>query len=1102
MIIPLPRYAELATTTNFSFLRGASHPEELVATAIELQHCGIGVADRNSVAGVVRAFSYLRAHKVAREDFRLAVGARLVFADKTPDLLCYPQDRAAYGRLCRLLTRGHMRAEKGDCALRLDDLLDFTEGQQLIALGQAAPPKALASACKDRLWLGATALYGPDMREGLLRRAAQAERLSLPLVAVNDAHYHVKERRPLADALACIREGATLEDAGFLLAANAERHLKSAAEMGRLFAQAPHAVDESARFLERLSFRLEDLAYEYPSELREGFASEQEALEFFAREGARTRYPDGVPAHVAALLERELKLIGELSYAAYFLTVHDIMRFARSQNILAQGRGSAANSAVCFCLGVTEVDPTRHDLLFERFVSAERNEPPDIDVDFEHERREEVIQYIYRRFGRDHAGLAAAVVTYRSRSAMREIGKIFGLSNDLLAKLSHLSSAGGDMSQRRADMIKLGLDPSEPRFALALERVEELRGFPRHLTQHSGGFVITRTRLDEVVPVAPAAMEGRTTILWDKDDLDALGLLKIDVLALGMLTCLRKGLDLLSLHYGLAHRLSSIPAEDPRVYAMISRADTVGVFQIESRAQMSMLPRLKPNCFYDLVIEVAIVRPGPIQGDMVHPYLRRRMGKEKLVFPSKELEEVLGKTLGVPLFQEQAMRIAIVGAGFSPEEADQLRRAMATFKRAGLVSAFREKMISGMVSHGYEEAFAERCFAQIEGFGTYGFPESHAASFALLVYASSWLKCRYPDVFACALLNSQPMGFYAPAQILRDAQDHGVPTHEVCVNASDWDCTLEPASAPGRLHARHQEMEDDIRGGKALRLGFREVKGVSEADMRTLVARRGRGYDSVRDLWLRTGLAPAVLERLAEADAFASLGLSRREALWAAAGLNRAGDKDDLPLLSALAFEPIEPDAKLPPMPLGEEVIEDYRALSLSLRGHPVAFLRGALTAKGIATCADMARLFPSPRLGGESGRRPDEGRGRLAPMAPPPPAPHPAPLPASGERGRLLPRATVAGLVLMRQRPATAKGVIFMTIEDETGSANVIIWPKLFEKQRAEVLGARLVAVTGDVQEESGVIHLIARKVEDITPLLRKLEKAHAAMPKARNFH
>ncbi len=1119
MISALPRYAELATTTNFSFLRGASHPEEFVAQALALEHVGLGIADRNSVAGVVRAFSFLKVHKVPPERFRLAVGARLVFADKTPELLCYPRDRAAYGRLCRLLTRGYCRPSheskpppqpspaigrereqappgveilrnpsrplsreagegegggqsfldedprarppKGECRLYLDDLLEFGEGQQIIALGAKAPPAALREAFSERLWLGASALYGPDMRAGLQRRIAQGKKLELPLVAVNDAHYHTPERRPLADALACIREGVTLEEAGYLLSANAERHLKSAAEMTRLFALAPWAVDESARFLEGLAFRLTDLAYEYPSELCEGFESEQQALEAFTYQGARSRYPQGIPQNVATLLEHELKLIGELNYAAYFLTVHDIMRFAKGQGILAQGRGSAANSAVCFCLGVTEVDPMKHDLLFERFVSAARNEPPDIDVDFEHERREEVIQYIYRRFGRERSGLAAAVTTYRSRSSMREIGKVFGLSNDLLGRLSALSRGGTNAEQRRADMAQMGLDLNEPRFALALSLAEELAGFPRHLTQHSGGFVITRGRLDEVVPVAPAAMEGRTTIIWDKNDLDALGLLKIDVLALGMLTCLRKGLDLLAAHYGLAHRLSTLPAEDERVYAMLTRADSVGVFQIESRAQMSMLPRLKPRCFYDLVIEVAIVRPGPIQGDMVHPFLRRRMGKEAIQYPSPELEAVLGKTLGVPLFQEQAMKIAIVAAGFSPQEADELRRAMATFKRAGLVSRFREQMISGMIARGYEEEFASRCFAQIEGFGTYGFPESHAASFALLVYASAWLKCRYPDVFACALLNSQPMGFYAPAQILRDAEDHGVVLREVDVNASDWDSTLEETQDKGRLHARHAEMADDICGRRALRLGFREAKGLAEEDMRLLVARRGGGYDSVRDLWLRTGLSPAVLETLASADAFASLGLTRREALWAVAGLNRAGDKDDLPLLRALAFTPIEADAALPPMPPGEAVMEDYRALSHSLKGHPVAFLRKGLSQKGIVSCAEFLRV-----------------------------------------KGPLRPRLTVAGLVLMRQRPGTAKGTIFMTIEDETGSANVIVWPKIFERQRAEVLGARLVAVQGEAQEESGVLHLVARKVEDITPALRLIERAKAATPRARDFH
>ncbi|MCC3243863.1 error-prone DNA polymerase [Methylocystis sp. WRRC1] len=1074
--MPTPRYAELATTTNFSFLRGASHPEEMAATALALGHSGIGIADRNSLAGVVRAFSYLRAHRESVGDFRLAVGARLVFRDGTPDILCYPKDRAAYGRLCRLLTRGNSRTQKGDCALFLDDLIEFGEGQHVILMENGAPPPALMEALHGRLWLAATALYGPRPRARLAGRVELAQTLRLPLVAVNDAHMHVAERRPLADALTCIREKTTLDEAGFLLSANAERHLKSGEEMARLFRLAPQAVEESARFIDALDFRLTDLAYEYPSELREGYASEQEALEALSRAGAMTRYPKGVPQDVEKLLERELQLVAELKYAAYFLTVHDIVRFAREQGILAQGRGSAANSVICFCLGITEVDPTKHDLLFERFISAERNEPPDIDVDFEHERREEVIQYIYTRFGRERAGLAAAVTTYRGKSAIREIGKAFGLSNDLLGRLSSAAFGRGSDGSRARDIARLGLDASEPRFAKALALAAEIEGFPRHLTQHSGGFVITRDRLDEVVPVSPAAMEGRTTIEWDKDDLDALGLLKIDVLALGMLTCLRKGLDLLVQHYGIVHRLSSIPAEDQRVYAMISRADTVGVFQIESRAQMSMLPRLKPNCFYDLVIEVAIVRPGPIQGDMVHPYLRRRSGKEPVSYPSKELEQVLGRTYGVPLFQEQAMRIAIVAAGFTPSEADQLRRAMATFKRAGLIGGFRDKMILGMTRKGYAREFAERCFSQIEGFGTYGFPESHAASFALLVYASAWMKCRYPDVFACALLNSQPMGFYAPAQIVRDAREHGIETREVDINASDWDCTLEenetrtsrpPESRPVGdkrlpLHPHHAEMAGDILGDCAIRLGFRQIKGLAEEDMRRLVARRGKGYDSVRDVWLRAELSPATLTRLAEADAFASLGLSRRDALWAAAGLNRVGDKDDLPLLRDLAFAPLEPDAHLPPMPPGEEVVEDYRFLSLSLKGHPVAFLRPRLA----------RHIIPCEALGRES-----DGR-----------------------------RVTVAGLVLLRQRPGTAKGVVFMTIEDETGAANIIVWPKLLERQRAEVIGARYVAVTGNLQKAEGVIHVVAQRLDDLSADLRLLETMRAAkreaMPKARNFH
>jgi error-prone DNA polymerase len=1065
-------YVELATATNFSFLRGASHPEEMVATAVALGHAGIGIADRNSVAGVVRAHVYARENHETIGKFRTVAGARLVFEDATPDILAYPQDRAAWGRLCRMLTQANLRAEKGKATLRLGDLLQFVEGQLLIVLegGDCRQIHALRSAARGRLWLGLTAAYGPRMRRDFAQRMQLARATGLPLIAVNDVVMHAPERRELADVVACIREGAVLDNAGRLLAANAERHLKSPREMARLFAEAPQAVAETTAFLDRIDFSLDQLAYQYPVELREGFASEQDALEFFAMQGAQKRWPEGVPPRIAALIAHELKLVAALNYAAYFLTVHDIVRFAREKGILAQGRGSAANSTICFCLGITEVDPTKHDLLFERFISAERREPPDIDVDFEHERREEVIQYIYQRYGRERAGLAASVVTYRGRSAIRETAKVLGFSEDVLSALSGAAWGRGE-STRDEEARRIGLDPTEPRLAKALELAQEIAGFPRHLSQHTGGFVITHERLDDVVPIMPAAMENRTTVEWDKDDLDALGILKIDVLALGMLTCLRKCLDLLASHYDRRLALSTIPAEQKCVYDMISSADTIGVFQIESRAQMSMLPRLKPREFYDLVIEVAIVRPGPIQGDMVHPYLRRRMGIDPVSYPSEELRSVLGKTYGVPLFQEQAMKIAIVAASFTPGEADKLRRAMATFKRVGTIGTFQTKMVEGMVSRGYERDFAERCFKQIEGFGSYGFPESHAASFALLVYASCWMKCIYPDVFACALLNSQPMGFYAPAQIVRDARDHGVEVREVDINASDWDCTLEsrsnviPAKAGiqtldsrspaaqasgmtpgGSLHSRYAWMADHIESTHALRLGFRQISGLSESDMKTLVEKRGRGYDSVRDVWLRTGLSTSTLETLAGAGAFASLGLERRDALWAVGGLNRAGDKDDLPLLRPLSFRATEPDADLPAMPPGEEVIEDYRRLRLSLRAHPVSFVRGELAAKGILRSEELA----------------------------------------GNQRGRV----KVAGLVLVRQRPGSASGVVFMTLEDETGVANIIVWPKVFERLRPIVIGARFVAVTGKYQNESGVIHIVAERMEDLTPLLGKLSR------------
>ena len=1036
-----PRFAELAAMTNFSFLRGASHPEEIVARAAELGLAGIGIADRNTLAGVVRAHVFARENKAAVAGMRVAPGARLAFMDGAPDVLAYPKDRAAYGRLCRILTAGNLRAPKGECHLRIDDLLEHGEGLQVVALpfspcgrrwreapDEGSAPRGARLASRDpspltplpqgergmrvhhlrdafgaRLWIGASLTYGEDMRSGLARCAALARTLGAPLIATNDALMHAPERRALADVVACIREGATLEVAGRLIQANSERHLKSPREMARLFAEAPEAIEETIRFLDGLAFSLDELAHCYPEELREGHATPQAALEAFALEGARMRYPEGVPERTREALAHELALIASLDYAPYFLTVHDIVRFARTRGILCQGRGSAANSAVCFCLGVTEVDPARFDLLFERFVSPERNEPPDIDVDFEHERREEVIQYIYQRYGRERAGLAAAVTTYRTRSAIRETAKVFGLSDDVITALNGTAWGHDSMPIDGARVRSAGLDPADPTLALALRMAEELTGFPRHLSQHSGGFVITRDRLDEVAPIMNAAMEDRTTIEWDKDDLDALGLLKIDVLALGMLTALAKGFDLLGKHYGERLTLATLPPEEACVYAMIQRADTIGVFQIESRAQMSMLPRLKPATFYDLVIEVAIVRPGPIQGDMVHPYLRRRQGLEAVVYPSRELEAVLKKTLGVPLFQEQAMKIAIVAAGFTPAEADRLRRAMATFRRVGTIQTFQDKMVEGMATRGYDREFAERCFRQIEGFGEYGFPESHAASFALLVYASCWMKCRYPDVFAAAMLNSQPLGFYAPAQLVRDAREHGVEVSEVDVNLSDWDCTLEPlpplsggrwreapdegrrglfrrgqrspssalrAPSPrftgrrgrperekGKIHPRHASMIDAIRTTHAVRLGLRQIIGVKEEDMRQLAGRRGQGYDSVRDLWLRSGLSSAVLERLADADAFRSLGLDRREALWAVRGLDRVGDQDDLPLFSvSRPARETEPDAKLPPMPLGAHVVEDYRRLSLSLKAHPTSFMRARLAARGVTRSDALAQ--------------------------------------------------------------------------------------------------------------------------------------------------
>ncbi|MEQ1707261.1 MAG: error-prone DNA polymerase [Terricaulis sp.] len=1050
-------FTELCVTTNFSFLRGASHGEEWVRQAKALGLAGLGIADHNSLAGIVRA------HATAKEaELRLAVGARLVFRDGTPDIFVYPKDRAAYARLTRLLTIGNRRAPKGACWLDFSDFLDHAEGQQaivtpLLSLG-ATPDEGLRAsleAIRERsgaVWLAARFIFDGEDHRRLRLLKGLAEKTGARLIATTEPLHHVPERRALLDVLTCIREKTTLDNAGSLLAANAERHLKTHAEMERLYRDAPESVSETERFLDGARFSLDELSYQYPDETIEGFETAQDALEALSWAGATKRYPEGVPEKVRETLARELSIVRQLDYAPYFLTVADIVRFAREERgILCQGRGSAANSTICYCLGVTAVNPATSSLLFDRFISTERNEPPDIDVDFEHERREEVIQYVYQKYGRHRAALAATLICYRGRSAIRDVCKAFGYSEDRIAALSK-TQQWWSKAIDEDDLRAIGLDPRDGRLMTCLKLVRELRGFPRHLSQHVGGLVITRDRLDDVVPIQNATMEERTVVEWDKDDLQELKILKVDILALGMLTCLRKAFDMVEAHYpqwdgaGDKLTLDTMPKEDPRVYAMLQRADSIGVFQVESRAQMSMLPRLRPDSFYDLVIEVAIVRPGPIQGGMVHPYLKRKQGLEKVTYPSKPLEEVLERTLGVPLFQEQAMQIAIVAAGFTPPEADKLRRAMATFRRVGTIGQLREKFIAGMIANKYQRDFAEASFRQIEGFGEYGFPESHAASFALLVYASSWIKCHYPDVFAAALLNAQPMGFYAPAQIVRDAEEHGVETRAPDINHSNWDTVLEPGpAAAARLNARHHDMRGDIQTTNAVRLGFRQISGMNADESARLLAVRGRGYDSVRDVWLRAELAPSTIERLADADAFRSLGLDRRDALWAARGLNRVGGQEDLPLFARGPDPSREPDLNLPPMLIGEHVVEDYRTLGLSLKTHPSALLRTALSERGVIT-AD-----------------------RLSSMT-------------NGKRVR------VAGLVLVRQRPGTASGVIFMTLEDETHIANIVVWPRVFERFRTVVLGARLCGVDGVVQSERGVVHIVAERLHDFSPMLAQL--------------
>lgn len=1051
-------YAEFAVQSNFSFLRGASKPEELVVSARLLGFSAIGLADRNTVAGVVRAWQQAKVDKIPYHP-----GCRLVFSDGTPDILAYPRDRAGWGHLCRMLTQANRRGEKGNPDLRREDLFEWGDCISLAVLPDLTDhtddQHALLCKLKDRfgdaLWLAVSPDYCGNDRFRLEQAAAIASAIGLPLMAVNDVLYHAPERRPLQDVLTAIRLGVPVAEAGFELRGNAERHLKAPAEMARLFRLHGQALAETQRFAATLAFSLEQLQYNYPDEPTESGLEPQAELERLAWEGARTRYPGGVPERVENLIRHELGIIERLNYARYFLTVHDIVKFARSRHILCQGRGSAANSVICFCLGITEVGPDIIDCLFERFISEKRGEPPDIDVDFEHERRDEVIAYIYEKYSNKRTALAASVVTYRGRSALREVAKAMGLSEDVMSALSGSIWGWSSSELGEQETNAAGLTRADPVTQHVIARSNEILGFPRHLSQHVGGFVITRDRLDEIVPIVKTAMDERMMVEWDKDDLDAVKILKVDILALGMLTCLRRALDLLETHYderdehGRPLQLATLPPEDPRVYDMICRADTLGVFQIESRAQMSMLPRLKPREFYDLVIEVAIVRPGPIQGDMVHPYLRRRQGKEKAEYPRPELREILHKTLGVPLFQEQAMKIAMVAGGFAPDEADQLRRAMATFKRTGTIGNYRQRLIDGMVAKGYERDFAERCFKQIEGFGEYGFPESHAAAFALLVYASCWLKAFYPDVFCAAILNSQPMGFYRPAQLVRDAWEHGVDVHPADVNLSNWDCTLEKTSFDaGRITPRHAEMRNVIRSRHAVRLGFRQIKGLSEKRMVEFVARRGCGYESVRDVWLRSGLDRNEIERLAEADAFRSLGLDRRAALWAVRALDAKSAAERLPLFDRpnLSLPDNEPRTELPVMPLGQHVIHDYDSLGLSLKAHPISFLRQRLDRSGITP----------------NGRLPSVPDGR---------------------------RVSVAGLVLVRQRPGNGKA-IFLTLEDELAVANIIVWERVFARFRPVIMGGRFIRVDGRLQTEAGVIHIVAEKIEDLTTWLGALSE------------
>ena len=1046
-------YAELDVTTNFSFLRGASHADELVYTAALLGYRAMAVTDINSLAGIVRVYEKAKPIK----NFKLIVGARLVFNDGSPDLLVWPTNLDAYIQLSRLLTLGRKRAPKGECHLALEDFLNHQDGM-LAAIAPVWPWDdkenvcyRLRTALGDRLSL-AISLNLNDSDQDCLNNAVKLSwSTRIPLLATNHVHYHDRGRRMLQDVLTCVRHGCTIQEAGFKLFPNGERYLKSPDQMHRLFWVYPKAIQRGLEIASRCQFTLDQLKYEYPTEAVPIGRTPSDYLREQTYLGAANRYPDGIPPAVAELLEKELKFICHSKYESYFLTVYDLVSYAQSKGILCQGRGSAANSAVCYCLGVTAVNPVNFQLVFERFAGNDRGEPPDIDIDFEHERREEVIQYVYQRYGRDHAAMTAALITYRGRSAIRDVGKALGFSIDTLDELAGKLDWWHNGALSESQLQETGIDPHDKSIEQLLQLTTELLGFPRHLSQHSGGMVISQRPLCDIVPIENASMVDRTVIEWDKDDLDVLGLFKVDILALGMLTCVAKGLAMIDTPW----QLHTIPQDDPGVYEMICDADTVGVFQIESRAQMSMLPRLKPREFYDLVIEVAIVRPGPIQGDMVHPYLQRREARRDnpnyvIEYVKDELREVLEKTLGVPLFQEQAMKLAMVGAGFTGSEADALRRGMAAWKRSEGMEHFHDRFVGGMVNRDYPLEFAERCFKQICGFGDYGFPESHAASFAILVYISAWIKRYHPAAFAAALINSQPMGFYAPAQIVRDAKEHGVEIRSIDVNTSQWDCTLEPQ--PSFISPTADKKTWGF-GGPALRLGFRQIKGMREEDANRIVAARKQHgpFYSVVQVQHLSDLNVAAIRRLANADALGSLDLNRRHGTWEAMALSNMA----APLFDLLP--PIAPAAtSLPPMPEHEEVVADYSTTGLSLKPHPVSFVRSALNKLKVTTAADIqnAERFPNGYL------------------------------------------VRVAGLVLVRQRPGTASGVVFVTLEDETGVANLIIWSSTYERYRKDTRHAKLLQANGIIQREGKVLHILARQLIDRTHLVPDL-----AQP-SRDFH